>query len=75
MHVAIALAVLLGFQGDEPSKTAAKTTGETVQPDPGWKSLGRSLWFDPKEGRLVPSPHEGRASRRGTRAPHVHEGH
>ncbi len=52
MYVTIALAVLLGFQSDEPSKTAAKTASETIQPDPGWKSLGRSLWLDPKERRL-----------------------
>lgn len=26
---------------------------ETLQPDPAWKSLGRSLWFDPQRKRLV----------------------
>ena len=52
MHVALVLAVLLGFQADEPAKPATKTAGATIQPDPSWKSLGKSLWFDPKERRL-----------------------
>jgi hypothetical protein len=52
MHVAVVLAVLVGYQAEEPSKSTAKTGGAAVQPDPSWKSVGRSLWFDAKERRL-----------------------
>jgi hypothetical protein len=52
MHVALVLAALVGFQAEEPAKPATKTAGATIQPDPSWKSLGKSLWFDPKERRL-----------------------
>jgi hypothetical protein len=34
------------------AQDASKPTGETIQPDPAWKSLGRSLWFDAKTKRL-----------------------
>jgi hypothetical protein len=52
MYAALALAVLLGLQADGPSKAGAKAVGESIQPDPSWKNLGRSLWLDPKERRL-----------------------
>ena len=36
-----------------PPMTAASRRRKRIQPDPAWKSLGRSLWFDPKAKRLV----------------------
>jgi hypothetical protein len=53
MHAGLALAFLLvvssGAGADEPGKpnTAA------LQPDPSWKSLGRSLWYDPTTKRVI----------------------
>jgi hypothetical protein len=52
MHQALALAFLLVLQGDGPKSAGPKQAPEAVQPDPAWKSLGRSLWFDAKEKRL-----------------------
>ena len=52
MHLALALAVLIGSQVDGPAKAGAKPAGESIQPDPAWKPQGRSLWFDPKQRRL-----------------------
>ncbi|GAC1467981.1 MAG: hypothetical protein NVSMB9_10180 [Isosphaeraceae bacterium] len=37
----------------EPSPAAKPSEVMTFRPDPSWKSLGRSLWFDPKGRRLV----------------------
>jgi hypothetical protein len=52
MHLALALAVLIGSQVDGPAKAGAKPAGESIEPDPAWKPQGRSLWFDPKQRRL-----------------------
>jgi hypothetical protein len=52
MHVALVVAVLVGYQGEAPSKATGKTASTAPVPDPSWKKLGRSLWFDPKERRL-----------------------
>jgi hypothetical protein len=52
MHAVLALAALLILPGDEPQTARDKQPVETVQPDPAWRNLGRSLWFDPKEKRL-----------------------
>jgi hypothetical protein len=52
MHAALVLAVFLVFQADGPPKSAGAKAGQAVQPDPGWKEMGRNLWFDPKEKRL-----------------------
>ena len=30
-----------------------KPTVEVLQPDPGWKKLGRNLWFDPKAKKVI----------------------
>jgi len=52
MHQALALAILVLLQVNGPRGADSKQAFEAVQPDPAWKSLGRSLWFDPKEKRL-----------------------
>jgi hypothetical protein len=52
MHVALVLAVLVGYQDEVPAKATAKTAAAAPEPDASWKKLGRSLWFDPKEKRL-----------------------
>ena len=52
MHASLALAVLLVIQLDRPSSAGSKPAADSIAPDPAWKSLGRSLWFDPKEKRL-----------------------
>ncbi|AGA29271.1 YdjY domain-containing protein [Singulisphaera acidiphila] len=48
----LALATALLVLGAPPSESPQPTT-DTFQPDPGWKPVGRSLWFDPREKRLV----------------------
>jgi hypothetical protein len=52
MHVALVLAVLVGYQDEASAKASAKPAAAAPEPDPSWKKLGRSLWFDPKERRL-----------------------
>jgi hypothetical protein len=52
MHVALILAVVVGFQVDKPAEPAQKTAGATIEPDAAWTRLGQSLWFDGKERRL-----------------------
>lgn len=45
--IATLLLAALVAAADEPPPA------DTFKPDPAWKPLGRSLWFDPKEKRLV----------------------
>ena len=54
MNAALAMALLLVPSGRRPSQTDDGTPSgrQRIQPDPAWKKLGRSLWFDPKEKRL-----------------------
>ena len=52
MHVALALAVLIGSQVDGPAKAAAKPAARNDSARPGMENPGRSLWFDPKQRRL-----------------------
>lgn len=33
--------------------SAPKDESDSFRPDPAWKPIGRSLWFDPREKRLV----------------------
>jgi hypothetical protein len=37
--------------GQAPGNPA--TAGESLKPEPGWKALGRSLWFDPAGRRVI----------------------
>jgi len=53
MFAGLALAFLLIVKSDPPGDEVGKPRAEARQPDPSWKSLGRSLWFDPKSKRLV----------------------
>jgi hypothetical protein len=54
-------AVLFMATGEPPANRSTQSAGDpvteaaakTLQPDPAWKSLGRSLWFDPKRKELV----------------------
>src|SRR5262245_22371551 len=53
MYASIALLIGLALSAQAP---AAGTTqgGAAMQPDPGWRELGRSLWFDPNpKGKRV----------------------
>src|SRR5512135_2950270 len=36
-----------------PADPVSQPIAEPLQPDPAWKPLGRSLWFDPKRKELV----------------------
>lgn len=36
-----------------PNTTAATTPADDFRPDPAWKAMGRSLWFDPRDKRLI----------------------
>lgn len=36
-----------------PTSPESKPTPSALQPDPAWKPLGKSLWFDPKAKRLI----------------------
>src|SRR5262249_36834018 len=49
--VALALATTL-FLGAAPPE-AAKDPVDSFKPDPAWKELGKSLWFDREHRRLV----------------------
>jgi hypothetical protein len=46
----LALALALPTQA---SDEAPKPPEDRFRPDPGWKELGKSLWFDPKQRRLI----------------------
>jgi hypothetical protein len=47
----LVLAPVLAAPPPEPPKDAPDAS--TIQPDPAWKPLGNSLWFDPQGRRLV----------------------
>jgi hypothetical protein len=49
MLLTLATACCLGAAPPEPSQPAA----DSFRPDPTWKPLGKSLWFDPGQKRLV----------------------
>jgi hypothetical protein len=48
----MALVTTLLLVGAPPSESP-KPTADSFQPDPAWKPIGRSLWFDPREKRLI----------------------
>jgi hypothetical protein len=50
MYAGLALAFLLAIAAADDG---AKAKPAAIGPDPSWKSLGRSLWFDPKAKRLM----------------------
>jgi hypothetical protein len=52
MHTASVLAILLSLSGASVVDDDAKAATAAIQPDPSWRKLGRSLWFDPNERRL-----------------------
>jgi hypothetical protein len=37
----------------DPNEPPAKPITDSFQPDSAWKSLGKDIWFDPKDKRLV----------------------
>jgi hypothetical protein len=51
----IGLTLVLMGQSAPPPDARAKAGAETsaLKPDPAWKSLGRSLWFDPKAKKAI----------------------
>jgi hypothetical protein len=46
--ILLGLCLGVGLAGGQPSQAKTPAVGP-LQPDPGWKELGRSLWFDPRE--------------------------
>jgi hypothetical protein len=52
MYASLALAFFLVLPGDPPAEGEG-AKAEALQPDPTWKELGRSLWFDPKAKRVI----------------------
>jgi hypothetical protein len=52
MVASLFLSVWLVY-GQAPPTERGATGGEAIQPDPAWKSLGQSLWFDPKSRRVM----------------------
>jgi hypothetical protein len=53
MRAGMALAFLLGVGRMATGDDGSKPQAEALQPDASWKSLGRSLWFDPKAKRVI----------------------
>jgi hypothetical protein len=52
MHTGIALSIcLVWVAGQETPGT--RQAAPALRPDPGWKELGRSLWFDPQGKRVI----------------------
>jgi hypothetical protein len=53
MHALLFLVIapMLAAPPSDPPREAAEA--DTIQPDPAWKALGPSLWFDAKGRRLV----------------------
>jgi hypothetical protein len=48
------LLLLATFSAQTPAPPkAAPAAVDSFQPDPSWKPLGRSLWFDPKTRQLI----------------------
>ena len=67
--LALAATLLLAPPAPEPPKAPA----DAFRPDPAWKSLGPSLWFDP-QGEAAGPPRPGRAPRGAARAPALPQG-
>src|SRR4051812_5397125 len=55
MSPSLALMLALAFARAAPPPDAPKDAADanTIRPDPAWKTLGRSLWFDPQGRRLI----------------------
>jgi hypothetical protein len=53
MYASLALALVLVVPTAPPADDGAKAKVESLEPDPTWKSLGRSLWFDAKTNKVV----------------------
>src|SRR5579875_3239180 len=52
MSPILSLCLGLGLAAGQPSQSQTPAVG-ALQPEPGWKELGRSLWFDPKEKHVI----------------------
>jgi hypothetical protein len=52
MYASLALAVFLVVPAD-PAANGDEGKTEALQPDPSWKNLGQSLWFDTKTKRVI----------------------
>ena len=52
MHPSLVLAVFLVLPAGPPANGDGGKA-DALQPDPTWKELGRSLWFDPKAKRVI----------------------
>jgi hypothetical protein len=48
----VILAIGLGLAAGQPPSTAP-STAEALRPEPGWKEMGRSLWYDRQGKRAV----------------------
>jgi hypothetical protein len=52
MTYCMLLSLVLGLPGVQvPESQPPKA--EQLRPDPGWKAQGRSIWFDPKDRRVI----------------------
>lgn len=50
----IIVVIGLGLAAGQPAPaTSPKPPAESLRPEPGWKEMGRSLWFDPRERRAI----------------------
>lgn len=48
-----AIALLIGLLPVAPGQDAPQAAADPFRPDPAWKAIGKSLWFDPKERRVI----------------------
>ncbi len=54
MAILLCFLCLLNVGGPLPRDEPSQRPGATMmEPDPHWKSLGRSLWFDPEKKQLI----------------------
>src|SRR5689334_851494 len=51
MPAALTLATLLALAAASPE--APRPPNDSFHPDPAWKPIGQSLWFDPQGKRLI----------------------
>ena len=52
MHASLAFSICLALS-TEPPPTGTTPAAGALRPDPEWRELGRSLWFDPQGKRVI----------------------
>ena len=53
MHALLFLVLAPALAAPPPDPPRDAADADTIRPDPAWKALGTSLWFDPKGRRLI----------------------